>query len=481
MTRRIRGVSVVLVLLLFALIGNLTYIQVFHADALKNRPDNQRLTLAEYNYERGPILVGNDAAAKSVPTKGQLAYLREYPIGPKYAAVTGFYSLIYGRTGLERATNPVLSGTDDRFLTDRLGQLFAGKTPRGGAVVTTINAAAQEAAVKGMAGRPGAVIAIDPRTGAILALYSSPTYNPNGLSSHNSSKVIDYYNRLISDPKQPLLNRPLARTYPPGSTFKLVTAAAALSSGKYTPTSVVPGPAALPLPNSAHVLTNWFKGPCGPGGKVTLTYALDISCNTAFASVGMALGPDALRQQAENFGWGHSFSVPMVAAAGNFPENPDLAETAQSAIGQFDVSATALQMALVCAGIGNNGIVMNPYLVSEELAPDLSVVGRTEPTQFRQAISAGVAAQLTAMMVTLVDHGTATSMRIPGVKVGAKTGTAEVGPGGKPHAWMVGLAPATNPQVAVAVVIENGGGAAEISGNGLAGPVASAVIKAILK
>jgi peptidoglycan glycosyltransferase len=481
MTRRIRGVSVVLVLLLFALIGNLTYVQVLHADALKNRPDNQRLTLAEYNYERGPILVGGDAAAKSVPTKGQLAYLREYPVGPKYAAVTGFYSLIYGRTGLERATNPVLSGTDDRFLTDRLGQLFAGKTPRGGAVVTTINAAAQEAAVKGMAGRPGAVVAIDPRTGAILALYSSPTYNPNGLSSHNSSKVIDYYNRLISDPKQPLLNRPLARTYPPGSTFKLVTAAAALSSGKYTPTTVVPGPAALPLPNSSHVLTNWFKGPCGPGGKITLTYALDISCNTAFASVGMALGPDALRQQAENFGWGHSFTVPMVAAASNFPENPDLAETAQSAIGQFDVSATALQMALVCAGIGNNGIVMNPYLVSEELAPDLSVVGRTEPTQFRQAVSAGVAAQLAAMMVTVVDNGTATSMRIPGVKVGAKTGTAEVGPGGKPHAWMVGLAPAGNPQVAVAVVIDNGGGAAEISGNGLAGPVASAVIKAVLK
>ncbi len=481
MTRRIRGVGLVLVLLLFALIANLTYVQVIHADALKNRPDNQRLTLAEYNYERGPILVGPEAAAKSVPTQGQLAYLRQYPFGPQYAAVTGFYSLIYGRTGLERTTNPVLSGTDNRFLTDRLGQLFAGKTPRGGAVVTTINAAAQAAAEKYMAGRPGAVVAIDPRTGAILALYSSPSFDPNGLSSHDAAKVQDYYNKLIIDPLQPMLNRPLAQTYPPGSTFKLVTAAAALSSGKYTPTSVVPGPAVLPLPNSSHVLTNWFHAACGPGGKTTLTNALDISCNTAFASIGMSLGADALRQQAENFGWGHSFSVPMVAAASDFPENPDLAQTAQSAIGQFNVTATALQMALVAAGIGNNGIVMNPYLVADELGPDLSVVGRTEPSQFRQAVSAGVAAQLTAMMVSVVQNGTATSMRIPGVAVGAKTGTAEVGPGGKPHAWMVGLAPATNPQVAVAVVIENGGGATEISGNGLAGPVAHAVIQAVLK
>ena len=232
MNRRIRGVGFVLILLLFALIANLTYVQVYRADDLKNRPDNQRLTLAEYNYERGPILVGPEAAAKSIPTHGTLAYLRQYPIGPRYAAVTGFYSLIYGRTGLERATNPVLAGTDDRFLTDRLGQLFAGKTPRGGAVVTTINPAAQAAAEAKMAGRPGAVIAINPQTGAILALYSSPTFNPNGLSSHDASKVQQYYNTLITDPGQPLLNRPLARTYPPGSTFKLVTSAAALSSGK---------------------------------------------------------------------------------------------------------------------------------------------------------------------------------------------------------------------------------------------------------
>ena len=481
MTRRIYGVGVALMVLLVALIANLTYVQVLHADAIKNRPDNQRLTLAEYNYERGPILIGPNAVAKSVPTSGQLAYLRQYADGPRNVAITGFYSIIYGRTGLERQANAVLSGTDDRFLKDRLGQLFAGKTPRGGAVVTTINPAAQAAAEREMAGRPGAVVAIDPRTGAILALYSSPTFDPNGLASHDATKVQAYYNKLITDPAQPMLNRPLARTYPPGSTFKLVTAAAALSSGKYTPQSVVPGPAALPLPNSTHVLTNWFHTACGPNGKITLTLALDISCNTAFASIGMALGPDALRQQAENFGWGHSFAVPMVAAASGFAENPDMAQTAQSAIGQFDTTATALQMALVAAGIGNQGIVMNPYLIAEELAPDLSVVGRTQPSQFRRAISAGVAAQMTTMMVTVVDHGTATSMRIPGVEVGAKTGTAEVGPGGKPHAWMVGLAPANNPQVAVAVVIENGGGAAEISGNGLAGPVAHAVIQAVLK
>jgi peptidoglycan glycosyltransferase len=483
-TRSIRRLAAVILVLLLALLANVTYVQFFAAADIRAMPGNTRTVLEEYNRERGPILLGSVPIASSIPTDDTLRYLREYSRGPLYAPATGFYSIVYGATGIERTENAVLSGSDDRFIVDRVQQLFAGRGIKGGAVRLTIDPAAQEAAYRGLAGRTGAVVALDPRTGAILALASSPSFDPNVLSSHDPAAIREAYADYEADPAKPMLNRPLVMTLPPGSTFKLVTAAAALESGQYTPTTVVPGPASLDLPNTSKDLNNWSGTACGPNGQTTLEDALAISCNTAFASIGLELGADALREQAEKFGFGTSFEVPLRAAASRFPEDPDLPQTAMSAIGQFDVSATALQMAMVSAAIANNGQVMEPYLVSQVLSPELEVLETAEPTAFGQAMSPANAADLLGMMVTVVQQGTGSNGAIPGVVVGGKTGTAQTAPGQPPHAWYVSVAPAGVPgqaEVAVAVVLQNGGGAAEVSGNKLAAPIARDVMEAVLR
>jgi penicillin-binding protein A len=483
MIRSIRRLSVVLLVMLVALLANLTYLQYFSAADLRARAGNSRVLLEEYSRQRGPILLGSTAIASSIPTDDQLMYLRQYSDGPLYAPATGFYSVVYGASGIERAENSVLSGSDDRFFVDRVQQLFANRGVKGGAVRLTLDPAAQKAAYDGLAGRTGAVVAIDPRTGAILAMASSPSFDPNVLSSHDPAKIRAAYTAYNADPAQPLLNRPLAMTLPPGSTFKLVTAAAALESGKYTPTTVVPGPASLKLPNSTKELKNWSGTACGPDGKTTLQNALAVSCNTAFASVGIALGAPALKAQAEKFGFNQSFEVPLRAATSRFPGGMDPAQTAMAAIGQFDVTATALQMAMVGAGIGNNGQVMSPYLVAQTLSPELQVLENAEPTAYSQAMTPANAGTLLSMMVSVVEQGTGSNAKIAGVSVGGKTGTAQTAPGKPPHAWFVGVAPADVPgaaKVSVAVVLQNGGGAPEISGNKLAAPIAKAVMEAVL-
>ena len=482
MIRSVRRLAVVLGVLLVAVLANLTYLQYFAAADMRTQAGNSRILLDEYSRQRGPILLGSVAIASSIPTSDQLKYLRQYSNGPLYAPATGFYSVVYGATGIERTENAVLSGSDDAFFVDRVQQLFAGRGIQGGAVRLTLDPKAQKAAYDGLAGRTGAVVAIDPRTGAILALATSPSFDPNLLSSHDPAEIRAAYTKYSDDPQQPLLNRPLAMTLPPGSTFKLVTAAAALETGRYTPTTVVPGPASLKLPNTSKELKNWSGSACGPGGKTTFENALAVSCNTAFASIGLDVGADALRAQSEKFGFNHSFEVPLRAATSQFPADPDLPQTAMSAIGQFDVTATALQMAMVGAGIADNGQVMSPYLVAQNLSPDLQVLQNAEPSAFSQAMSPANAATLLAMMVSVVDQGTGSNARIPGVPVGGKTGTAQNAPGSPAHAWFVGVAPATPgaAQVAVAVVLQNGGGATEVSGNKLAAPIAKAVMEAIV-
>lgn len=480
MIRSVRRVGAVLLVLVLALMVNLTWLQYVDSQDLRNAPGNNRNLLREYSRQRGPILVGSTQVARSVPTDDQLKYQREYANGPRYAPITGFYSLVYGATGLERTENSVLAGSDDRFFVDRLAQLFAGRAPQGGAVRVTIDAQAQKAAYDGLAGRTGAVVAIDPSTGAILALASSPSFDPNLLSSHDTAAIRSAYAKYNDDPAKPMLNRPLVMTLPPGSTFKLVTAAAALESGKYSPQTVVPGPAELKLPQTDHKLKNWTGSSCGADDKTTLANALAVSCNTAFAAIGMDLGAQALQEQAEKFGFNTSFQVPLRAATSKFPTDLDGAQTAMAAIGQYDVTASALQMAMVGAAIGNGGTLMSPYLVSQVLAPDLSVLDQSEPQVVDQAMTPANATTLLSMMETVVDSGTGNKAQIPGVRVGGKTGTAQSGTDAKPHAWFVGVAPIEAPQVAVAVVLQNGGGAPEVSGNTLAAPIAKAVMEAVL-
>jgi peptidoglycan glycosyltransferase len=288
------------------------------------------------------------------------------------------------------------------------------------------------------------------------------------------------YEALTANPKEPLLNRALAMALPPGSTFKLVTAAAALESGRYTLHSLLPGPARIKLPQSDHYLSNWTGQPCGPGDKVSLERALAISCNTAFAWLGMQLGASALQAQAEKFGFETSFDVPMTSATSHFPKKLDQAQTAMSAIGQFDVQATALQMAMVSASIANGGVTMEPYLVSQVLGPDLNILQNAAPTAFGRSVSPKNATSLQSMMLAVVNNGTGSNAQIYGTKVGGKTGTAQNAPGSPAHAWFTGWAKSGDTKVAVAVVLQNGGGAREISGNGLAAPIARAVMRATL-
>ena len=480
MNRPIRRLAGVLALMLVAILVNITVIQVVLAGDYRDRPGNQRVLLEEYDRERGPILVDADPIARSVESGDALRFLRTYSNGPLYAPVTGFYSIIFGATGLERQENRVLSGRSDLFFVDRTEQLFAGRQPRGGAVTTTINARAQKAAFEGLGSKIGSVVAIEPATGRILASVQSPSFDPNILSSHDPASIREYHKQLKDDPDKPLLNRPIVSLNPPGSTFKLVTAAAALASGRFTPDSVLPGPKTYRLPNTSVDLPNWNGKACGPGGRVTLREALAMSCNTAFAWLGHELGADALREQAQKFGFDNTFEIPLKAATSRFPDNPDEPQTALSAIGQYDVRATALQMAMVAAGIGNNGVVMRPYLVQNIRGPDLVILQTTDPEPFATAMTPLESAQLTDLMVNVVDHGTGSNARISGVRVAGKTGTAQTGNDRPSVAWFVAFAPAKAPKVAVAVAIEEAG-VSEVSGNALAAPIARDVIRAVLR
>ncbi|MDQ1665089.1 MAG: penicillin-binding protein [Actinomycetota bacterium] len=479
MNKPLRRLSIAVLVMFGLLLLNANYLQVVRAESLHNNSNNPRLILEEYSRQRGPIVVGGKQIARSVETNNRLKYKRTYAQGKLYAPATGFYSLVYGASGIEAAENSILSGTDDSLFVRRVIDLLTREPPQGGSVSLTLNARAQKAAYDGLNGRKGAVAAIDPSTGAILALVSSPSYDPNLLASHDAAAVRRSYKRLSENPNKPMLNRALRETYTPGSTFKVVTAAAALENGMTKDTKVFNGPQ-LDLPQTTSNLPNENGRPCNPGGEATLQDALAFSCNASFGKVGLDLGAAALAAQARKFGFGEAFTIPMRSAVSRFPQNLNPPQTAQSAIGQFSVQATPLQMAMVAAATANTGRVMSPYLVQELRAPDLSPLDITKPKELGQAMSPQSAQQLTDMMVNVVENGTGTNGQIPGIRVAGKTGTAQQGGGRRPHAWFISFAPAENPKVAVAVVIENGGEAAEISGNQLAAPIARDVMRAVL-
>ena len=487
MNRPLRRVAAACAVLFGLLLLQANWVQVVKAHSYRDDTRNRRVLLRTYDRQRGSIVIGTGAArqavATSVATRDPLKYLRTYPGGAVYAPVTGFDSLVYGRTGIERQQDRVLSGEDDRLFVRRLSDYVTGRTPAGGSIVLTLNRTAQQAAYDGLAGKVGAVVALDPRTGAVLALASSPSYDPTGLSTHDPSRIRSSYQSLTAAPGDPLVDRAVERTYPPGSTFKIITTAAALSSGRYTPQSRVPSPNVLDLPQTTATLKNFGGETCGDGRTDTLTDALRISCNTAYGALGLALGPDAVRRQAEAFGFGRTgLSLPQPVADSVYPDAPTPPQVAQSAIGQFDVRVTPLQMAMVAAGVANGGEVMQPYLVQEVQAPDLSQLDLASPRVRSRAVSTSVAGQLTAMMEQVVASGTGTAAQIPGVRVAGKTGTAQHGEGAAPHAWFIGFAPAVNPVVAVAVLVEDGGNVgSEATGGRVAAPIAREVMRAILR
>jgi len=477
----LRRLAVACLALFALLLVNANYVSVVQASRLKKDPHNGRVLLAAYERQRGPILAGGQELARSTATDDRLKYLRRYPGGGLYAPATGFFSLIYGANGIEQSENPILSGDDDRLFVARVSDWFTGRTPQGGAVVLTLNPAAQAAAGRGLAGKRGAVVALDPATGAILALASSPSYDPNLLSSHDTAAIRAAYARLRKDPAEPLKDRAISETYPPGSLFKVVTAAAALTSGRYTPQTRVPSPTRLKLPLTSRFLNNFGGESCGDGQTTTLAEALRISCNTAFANIGLSVGAAALREQAEAFGIDAGLNVPLAVAPSRFPAELDAPQTALSAIGQFDVRLTPMQAAMIAAGVANSGVVMRPYLVQEVQSPDLQTLDTARPEQLRRAMSPQVADALTSMMQLVVESGTGRAARIPGVSVAGKTGTAQHAVGAPPHAWFIAFAPAEAPKIAVAVLVEDGGGlGSDATGGRVAAPIARDVMAAVL-
>ena len=490
MKRPLRRVGTVITVLIVLLLANITYIQVVKAAAYRNDPTNQRTANAEYSRARGAITTAQGTVlAQSVPSGDNLKYQRNYPMGAMYGSVTGYFSSLYGATGIEQSQGPILSGTDENLVGDRFSDLLTGRDPRGGGVQLTIVDAVQQAAYNGLKDKNfvGAVVAIKPSTGAILALATYPSYDPTLLASHSETVQKAESKRINSSSPSVRLNRATAAVYPPGSTFKLVVVGAALQKG-YTPTSAVTGVSKMTLPGTGGATLSNFGGEdCAGGGgaDVTLTQALAHSCNTAFASLGIALGADPIRKQATALGVqpaGFSVGIPVVGS--RVGVLPDKAAVAQSSIGQRDVALTPMQNAIIAATIADHGQRMTPFLVDRTTKPDLSVISATKPTPVTPlSMPNSVADQIRDMMIQS-EKDSVGANPFAGVVIASKTGTAEHGSDPKktpPHAWYVAFAPADNPQVAVAVLVENGGDRGlEATGGSVAGPIGRAVISAAL-
>jgi peptidoglycan glycosyltransferase len=488
MNASLRRISVTVMALMVLLLLNATMTQVFAADGLRADPRNQRVLLDEYSRQRGQIVAGSQLLAYSVATDSRFRFLRVYPSPAVYAPVTGFYSLRYSSSGLERAEDPVLNGSDERLFGRRLADFFTGRDPRGGNVDTTIVPRIQQAGWDAMqqgCGGPckGAVVALEPSSGKILAMVSSPSYDPNLLASHDPEVQAQAWQRLRDDPDNPLTNRAISETYPPGSTFKVVTTAAALQAGA-SDTEQLTAAASIPLPNSTATLQNYGDTPCGNEPTVSLKEAFAKSCNTAFVQLGISTGADALRSMAHAFGLDSTPGViPLQVAESTVGIIPDAAALGMSSIGQKDVALTPLENAEIAATIANGGVTMQPYLIDSLKGPDLSNISSTVPYQQRRAVSPQVAAKLTELMVG-AEKVAQQKGAIPGVQIASKTGTAEHGTDPRntpPHAWYIAFAPAQAPRVAVAVLVENGGDRLSATGGALAAPIGRAVIEAALQ
>ncbi|MCW2835046.1 MAG: penicillin-binding protein 2 [Nocardioides sp.] len=483
MNKPIRTISIFCLLLFLALLVNASYVMYFRADELAADAKNRRVINAAFSRERGAILVGKDPVARSVPSDDKYDFQRTYPQRFMYAPITGYFAY-YAQTGIERSQSDVLSGDDERLFVTRLVDMLSNAEPKGGNVQLTINPAAQAAAFEGLQAlsgeAKGAVVALEPSTGKVLAMASTPTFDPNLLASHDLQAVEAEGKRLEADPATPLINRAIGTTLPPGSTFKLVTAAAAIESGNYDKDSIVPGGFQFQLPQSDSKVGNYDQGNCG-GTKITLTQALQVSCNVSFLSLANELGAEAMTEQAEAFGFNSTALEDLPGQAPSLYPEMDAPQTALSGIGQSSVTATPLQMAMVAAGIANDGQVKRPYLVDEVRAPNASLLDKTEASTYSQAVSSNTADELTEMMVATVDSGTAVVAAIPGVRVAGKTGTAQSTGSRPPYAWFVSFAPADDPQVAVAVMVEASETAREeIAGGSLGGPIAKAIMEAVM-
>ncbi|WP_137809118.1 MULTISPECIES: penicillin-binding protein 2 [unclassified Gordonia (in: high G+C Gram-positive bacteria)] len=494
MNKPIRNVSMAVIVMIIALLANATYVQVFKADALKTDTRNNRVLLDEYSRQRGLITTADGTViALSVPIESRLKFLRQYPRegAEAFAPVTGFYSFQYLASQIEHYENSILNGSDDRLFGQRFMDMFSGRDPRGGNVVTTINPKVQQAAYQAMLNGPcdgpcrGAVVALQPNTGKILAMVSTPSYDPNRLASHDQEvreSSWEAWNRP-GDTAQPMLNRAISQLYPPGSTFKVVTSAAALRDN-ITPGIRLTAAPTFPLPGTDVSLPNYGGETCpgSSGGTVSLETAFKYSCNTAFAELVTEKMSDAIPKFTETaslFGLDQPGpDIPMPVVDSTVGQIPSLDVLAQASIGQRDVRLTPLQNAMIAATVANGGVRMQPYLVDKLQAADLRTLQTTPPTTANKPITPEQAAELTSMMI---ESERSTAGAGGPVSIASKTGTAESGSStDTPFSWYIAFGPSSNAQIAVAVVVENGQFGADSVGGTVAAPIGREVINSLV-
>ena len=479
MNRQIRRVGIAVVVCFLALFIQLNWLQVIDAHSLANNPRNVRAVLRDYAEPRGQIVTSDGVVvARSEPTKDEFERLRTYPTGPLFGHVSGFFSFTLGASAVEDAYNKDLSGRDLDRQFHNLGDWLIGKEQTGDAVLT-LSSVAQQTAKDALGDRKGSVVVLDPATGEVVALWSYPSYDPSPLAAHSSKAVQAAFDGYNHDPGNPMLARAYRERYPPGSTFKIVTASTAIETGTANPQSRYPVLRFLALPQSDKQLHNFGNEACGG----TMADALRQSCNTTFGQIGLDLG-EKLVDGMKAFGITDDVPFDLPEARSSGPEAGSFAHNkpsfANAAIGQGNVAVTPLQMAMVAAAIANGGVVMAPHVVREIRDADGRVIRRIGPTEWRRAVQPTTAAAVTQMMIDVVRRGTGTAAAIPGVTVAGKTGTAEA-PGGPPHAWFIAFAPAEAPRYAIAVIVERGGNDGdEATGGRVAAPVAQAVLAKLL-
>jgi Cell division protein FtsI/penicillin-binding protein 2 len=478
----LRHIAIFCGLLVFALLLRDNWLQFVRADELNTHERNRRVTIERYASVRGDIIVDGKPITGSVDSKDPLyQYKRTYVDGPMWAPVTGYASQAYGSNQLEKLNDSILTGNDDRLFFDRTLSMFTGEQKKGGDVVTTLNGAAQKAAFEGLGKKKGAVAAIDPQTGRILALASTPSYDPSSFAGY-SGKDEKAWVALEKDKDKPKLNRALREIYPPGSTFKVVTAAAALENGVIKD---INAPTDTPEPYKLPLSTVPMKNHAGGCENASLNYAMEVSCNSVFAKLGDEVGRDKMVEMAEKFGFNNpEVDTPVRAAASVYDKKMDRGGNALSSIGQFNTATTPLQMAMVTAAIANDGKLMKPYMVDQLVAPNLDVIEKHEPEEMSRPMSPETAQLVQKMMENVVEKGTGSKAKIRDVTVGGKTGTAQHGEKNKarPYAWFISYAKTdSGSPVAVAVVVEDSDATRDdISGGGLAAPIARQVMKAVL-
>jgi peptidoglycan glycosyltransferase len=481
MNKQIRALGVVLITLFITLFGFLNYWQIVQADELNDHPANTRAVVRDFTRPRGAIQTADGVVlARSVESDDAFERQREYPEGALFGPITGYFSFSFGSDGVERTYNDLLTGRDQKLELDRLGDLLLDKE-RTANVTLTLTKELQQVAARELGDRRGAVVALDPRDGAVLAMVNVPTYDPTPLAGHDLDAVRAHWELLNAAPDNPLLPRAFRERYFPGSTFKVVTSAAALDNGMTPTDPSYPPMRSLRLPNTVgQRLSNFGGVSCGGN----MANALRVSCNTVFAQIGLDIGGPALAGGADGFGFNEKPPLDLPAPAASFFPNgaeldTDKPALAKSAIGQQDVAATPLQMALVASAIANNGVAMAPHVFAEARDSEGSVVDRYRPKPWVRAVSPEVASTLNAMMINVVERGTGRRGAIEGVRVAGKTGTAQTGRDAS-HAWFIAFAPAEAPTVAVAVILENQSNVNEVTGGVDAAPIARAVMQAAL-